>query len=252
MRTPLVAGNWKMNKTVEQACPLVAAMLSGLQAIPNVERVLCPPFTALMPVSAMLDGSGIQLGAQNLFWEASGAYTGEISAEMVKEFCQFVILGHSERRQYFNETDEGINRKVKASLEVGLTPIVCVGETLTENEAGETFQVVTRQLRLGLQGLNAEQVVRIVIAYEPVWAIGSGRAASKEDASAVIGGVIRAALKSSFGNEVAEAVRILYGGSVNGDNAAEYFSQPDIDGALVGGASLKAEEFLQIVKAAGE
>ena len=250
MRTPLVAGNWKMNKTVEQACPLVAAMLPGLQEVANVERVLCPPFTALMPVSAMLGGSGIQLGAQNLFWEASGAYTGEISAEMVREFCKFVILGHSERRQYFNETDEGVNRKVKASLDAGLTPIVCVGETLAENEAGETFQVVTRQVRQGLDGLTAAQAAGIVVAYEPVWAIGTGRAASTDDAAAVIGGVVRPALKSSFGDEVAEAVRILYGGSVKGDNAAEYFSQPDIDGALVGGASLKAEDFIQIVRAA--
>lgn len=250
MRTPLVAGNWKMNKTVDQACPLVAAMLPGLQEITSVDRVLCPPFTALIPLSAMLGGSGIQLGAQNLFWEPAGAYTGEISAEMVKEFCQFVILGHSERRQYFNETDEGVNRKVKASLSAGLTPIVCVGETLAENEAGETFQVVTRQVRQGLQGLTAEQAAHIVIAYEPVWAIGTGRAASKEDASAVIGGVVRPALKSSFGEDAAEAVRILYGGSVKGDNAGEFFSQPDIDGALVGGASLKVEDFLQIVRAA--
>lgn len=239
-----------MNKTVEQACPLVAAMLPGLQAVLNVERVICPPFTALMPLAAMLEGSGIQLGAQNLFWEPGGAFTGEISPEMVKEFCGYVILGHSERRQYFHETDESVNRKLKASLQAGLIPIVCVGETLEQNEAGETFQVVTRQVREGLKGLVAGQAADIVIAYEPVWAIGTGRAASKEDASAVIGGVIRPAVKSLFGVAAAEGMRILYGGSVKGENAAEFFSHVDIDGALVGGASLKAEEFIQIVRAA--
>ncbi|MDZ4159414.1 MAG: triose-phosphate isomerase [Anaerolineaceae bacterium] len=250
MRTPLVAGNWKMNKTVEQACPLAAAMLPGLQAVVNVERVICPPFTALMPLAAMLEGSGIELGAQNLFWEPGGAFTGEISPEMVKEFCRYVILGHSERRQYFYETDESVNRKLKASLQAGLIPIVCVGETLEQNDAGETFQVVTRQVREGLKGLDAGQAADIVIAYEPVWAIGTGRAASKEDASAVIGGVIRPAVKSLFGVAAAEGMRILYGGSVKGENAAEFFSHVDIDGALVGGASLKADEFIQIVRAA--
>lgn len=239
-----------MNKTVEQACPLVAAMLPGLQAVTNVERVICPPFTALMPLAAMLEGSGIQLGAQNLFWEPGGAFTGEISPEMVKEFCGYVIVGHSERRQFFYETDESVNRKLKASLQAGLIPIVCVGETLEQNEAGETFQVVTRQVREGLKGLDAGQAADIVIAYEPVWAIGTGRAASKEDASAVIGGVIRPAVKSLFGVAAAEGMRILYGGSVNGENAAEFFSHVDIDGALVGGASLKADEFIQIVRAA--
>jgi triosephosphate isomerase len=252
MRKPFVAGNWKMNKTVSEATPLVAEMLSGLQALGSVESVLCPPFTALMPLSALLKGTNVGLGAQNLFWEASGAYTGEESPAMIKEFCQYVILGHSERRAYFGETDESVNRKVKAALNIGLIPIVCVGETLAENESGRTQEVVDRQVRAGLSGLTAEQVAGLVIAYEPVWAIGTGRAADVNDANRVIGGIIRPLVKELFGAAAADAVRILYGGSVKGDNAVEYFSQPDIDGALVGGASLKAGDFLKIVSAAAK
>jgi triosephosphate isomerase len=250
MRKPFVAGNWKMNKTVSEATPLVADLVAGLQAIPSVESVLCPPFTALMPISAMLKGTSIGLGAQNLFWEASGAYTGEESPAMIKEFCQFVILGHSERRAYFGETDETVNKKVKAAFNIGLTPIMCVGETLAENEAGQTRVVVERQVREGLKDLTADQVASMVIAYEPVWAIGTGRAAGVDDANRVIGGMIRPLVNDLFGAKAAEAVRILYGGSVKGDNASTYFSQPDIDGALVGGASLKAPDFLKIVAAA--
>jgi triosephosphate isomerase (TIM) len=252
MRKPLVAGNWKMNKIVAEAAPLVAEMLPGLQGVPSVERVLCPPFTALMPISAMLNGTDVKLGAQNLFWEASGAYTGEESPAMIKELCQYVILGHSERRAYFGDTDETVNRKVKAALNVGLIPIMCVGETLQENESGQTRDVVVRQVREGLKDLTAEIVAGLVIAYEPVWAIGTGRAASLDDANRVIGGMIRPLVKELFGAAAADAVRILYGGSVKGDNAAEYFTQPDIDGALVGGASLKAAEFLKIVTAAAK
>jgi triosephosphate isomerase (TIM) len=252
MRKPFVAGNWKMNKTVSEATPLVAEMLAGLQAISSVERVICPPFTALMPLSALLKGTEVGLGAQNLFWEASGAYTGEESPAMIKEFCQYVILGHSERRAYFGETDESVNRKVKAALAIALIPIVCVGETLAENESGRTQEVVDRQVRAGLSGLTAEQVAGLVIAYEPVWAIGTGRAADVNDANRVIGGIIRPLVKELFGAAAADAVRILYGGSVKGDNAVEYFSQPDIDGALVGGASLKAGDFLKIVSAAAK
>lgn len=250
MRTPLVAGNWKMNKTVSEATALVSQMLLGLQSVPSVERVICPPFTALMAVSRLLEGTGIGLGAQDLYWEASGAFTGEISPAMVKEFCQYVIIGHSERRTYFGETDETVNKKTKAALAAGLIPIVCVGETLAENESGQTAAVVTRQVKAGLEGIPAEQAGKIVIAYEPVWAIGTGRASSGENANAVVANYIRPTLQSMFGSGVAEAVRVLYGGSVKGDIAAEFFTQPEIDGALVGGASLKADDFVAITKAA--
>jgi triosephosphate isomerase (TIM) len=250
MRKPLVAGNWKMNKTVEQARLLVAEMLPGLQAEPSVERVLCPPFQALMALAAQLTGTGIGLGAQNMYWEASGAYTGEVAPAMIKEFCEYVILGHSERRTYFGETDATVNRKVKAALANQLIPIVCIGETLAENEAGQTSEVVIRQVLEGLKELTEEQARKIVIAYEPVWAIGTGRAATAPGANAVLSDYIRPALISLFGSEVAQGTRILYGGSVTGSNAAEFFGQPDIDGALVGGASLKPVDFIKIVQAA--
>lgn len=250
MRTPLVAGNWKMNMTTAEATRLVAEMLPGLQAVPQVERVICPPYTALMALSALLNGSGVGLGAQNLYWEPSGAYTGEISPEMVKELCQYVIIGHSERRAYFGETNQTVNRKVKAALGVGLIPIVCVGETLEENEAGHTSAVVTRQVSEGLQGLDAEQAAQIVVAYEPVWAIGTGRAAYPEDANRVVSSMIRPTVLKMFGSAIADGLRVLYGGSVKAGNAAEFFRMPDIDGGLVGGASLKAAEFIGIVEAA--
>ncbi|MCX8025393.1 MAG: triose-phosphate isomerase [Thermanaerothrix sp.] len=252
MRKPLVAGNWKMNKTVEQARVLVSEMLPGLQAVKAVERVLCPPFTSLMAIAAMLSGTDIGLGAQNMHWEAAGAFTGEVAPAMVKEFCQYVILGHSERRTYFGETDETVNRKVRAAFAHGLTPIVCRGETLAENEAGRTAEVVSRQIEQGLKDLTPEQASGLVIAYEPVWAIGTGRAASGEDANRVVSEVIRPTLAKMFGSAIAETVRVLYGGSVTAANAAEFFSQPQIDGALVGGASLKAAEFVKIVEAAAK
>ncbi len=250
MRKPFVAGNWKMNKSVKEALTLVEELLPGLQAVPEVEKVLCPPYISLFAVSTLISNSDVGLGAQNLFWEASGAYTGEISPAMVKELCQYVIIGHSERREYFGETDQTVNKKVKAALAIGLTPIVCVGETLDQNRAGQTAGVVIRQVREGLLGVDAAQVPGIVIAYEPVWAIGSGLASSGEGANEVVADMIRPTLASLFGDAAAQAVRVLYGGSVKGDNAAEFFQQPDIDGALVGGASLKAADFVQIVKAA--
>jgi len=252
MRTPLVAGNWKMFKTVAEARHLVSELVPGLSPIAGVEKVICPPFTALLPVAALLEGSGIGLGAQNMHWENSGAYTGEVSPPMVAEFCQYVILGHSERRAMFGETDETVNKKVKAALAHGLIPIMCVGETLEENEAGRTGEVVSRQVRQGLAGLTAGGAgeVSLVIAYEPVWAIGTGRAATAEGASAVIREMIRPALAELFGEEAAQAVRVLYGGSVKGSNAAEFFQDVEIDGALVGGASLKAADFIQIAAAA--
>lgn len=251
MRKPFVAGNWKMNKTVEQARSLVAELLPGMQAVSHVEQVICPPFPALTALANMLSGTEIGLGAQNLHWEAQGAYTGEVSPAMVREFCQYVIIGHSERRSYFGETDATVNKKVKAALGVGLVPIVCVGETLAENEAGKTSEVVMRQIIQGLDGIPAGQAEKIVIAYEPVWAIGTGRAATASGANAVIAETIRIPMTALFGAQLAQATRVLYGGSVTAANAREFFSQPDIDGALVGGASLKPE-FIKIVEAAGQ
>jgi triosephosphate isomerase len=250
MRTPFVAGNWKMNKTVAEARALVSEMAAGLRAISGVEKVLCPPFTSLPALSALLQGTDIGLGAQNMHWESKGAFTGEIAPAMVAEFCRYVILGHSERRTYFGETDETVNRKVLAAQAIGLIPIVCVGETLTQYEAGQTAAVVGQQIRAGLKGLDPTFAAQIVIAYEPVWAIGTGKASTGENANAVVREVIRPALAELYGAEIARGTRVLYGGSVTAANAAEFFAQAEIDGALVGGASLKAEEFIAIVRAA--
>ncbi len=250
MRKPFVAGNWKMNKTAAEARELVSAMLPELQSVTSVDRVICPTATAVMAVSEILSGTGVGIGTQNMHWEESGAYTGELSPAMVKEFCEYVILGHSERRAYFCETDETVNKKVKAALAHGLIPIVCVGETLEENEAGKTDEVVIREIKEGLKGLSKADAAKIIVAYEPIWAIGTGKAATAELANDVIGRTIRTPLKEMFGENVAEQVRILYGGSVKGSNAAEFFTQPEIDGALVGGASLKADDFPKIAKAA--
>jgi len=252
MRRPCVAGNWKMFETASEARILVSELLSGLIELDNkVEIVLCPPFTSILPVAALLEGTGIGVGAQNMHWETSGAFTGEISPVMLAEFCKYVILGHSERRAYFGENDEGVNRKVKAALENGMVPIMCVGETLEENEAGKTRQVVSTQVRNGLNDVDASSIMKVVIAYEPVWAIGTGRAATAAGANQVIADIIRNEVSLSFGDDAAQAVRVLYGGSVKASNAEEFFRQVDIDGALVGGASLKATEFLPIVRAAG-
>ncbi len=252
MRKPFVAGNWKMNKLAGQAKILVEEMLPGLQSVHAVESVLCPPFLSLMLVSELVANTGIGVGAQNLFWETSGAYTGEVSPEMVREFCDYVILGHSERRAYFGETDQTLNKRVLAALKVGLTPIVCVGETLSENEAGLTADVINRQVVEGLANLTAEQGEKLVVAYEPVWAIGTGRAASGPVANTVLADIIRPTLADLFGDEIAQGIRILYGGSVTSANAAEFFGQPEIDGALVGGASLKPADFVAIVQAAAQ
>jgi triosephosphate isomerase len=246
-RIPLVAGNWKMNGTVEEALLLVEDLMVGLEEIEYVDRLVCPPFTALAAVAARLSGSGIYVGAQNMHWEQSGAYTGEISPLMIK---QFVILGHSERRAYFGETDETVNKRVIAALAYDLIPIICVGETLEEREAGRTEEVVQRQVRMALKDIDLGNSDEIVIAYEPVWAIGTGKAATAEGASEVIARSIRAILRLEFGDARADAARILYGGSVNPSNATEFFSQPEIDGGLVGGASLKAQDFIGIVRAA--
>jgi triosephosphate isomerase (TIM) len=254
MRKPFVAGNWKMYMTVAEARHLVSEMVPGLQSVEGVEKVICPPFTSLLAVSALLEGTDIGLGAQNMYWENAGAFTGEISPSMLAELCRYVILGHSERRANFGESDAMVNRKVHAAMQHGLIPIVCVGETLIENEAGRTEEVVFRQLTEGLTGLDLRDANQedspLVVAYEPVWAIGTGRAATAEGAEKVISSVVRMALGELFGDEVAESARVLYGGSVTSSNAAEFFEQPNIDGALVGGASLKVNEFQGIVNSA--
>ncbi len=250
MRKPFVAGNWKMNKTTVEARELVTAMSAALGAIAGVEKVLCPPSTSLPVIAPLVRGTDIGLGAQNLHWEEKGAFTGELAPNMVGEFCGYVLIGHSERRAYFGETDEQVNRKLHAALKGGLIPVVCVGETLGQYEAGLTDEVVSRQIKLGLAGVDSASASRIVVAYEPVWAIGTGKASSGENANAVLKQVIRPALTGLFSEAIAQSIRILYGGSVTAANAEEFFSQPEIDGALVGGASLKADEFVAITKAA--
>ena len=250
MRTPFIAGNWKMNMTVEGARSLVYAMSARLREVKGVEKVLCPPLTALQAVRALLEGSDLGLGAQNMHWEEKGAYTGEVSPSMVRELCGYVILGHSERRAYFGETDETVNKKVLAAVQVDLTPIVCVGETLQQYEAGITADVVAGQIKRGLSQVPAEFSARIVVAYEPVWAIGTGKASTVENASGVVAKIIRPALTELFGAPTSQLIRVLYGGSVTGSNAAQYFASSEIDGALVGGASLKPDEFVAITQAA--
>jgi len=241
----MIAGNWKMNTTLAEAAALVREMKEGLERIAGVEKVLCPPFLSLSLVKELLRGSSIKVGAQNMYFEEQGAYTGEISPLMLCGICQYVILGHSERRQYFGETDEVVNRKVKAALAAGLTPILCVGERLEDKEAERTEEVVTRQVTGALQGI--ESLNGMVIAYEPIWAIGTGRAATGKGANATIS-IIRETVAQLYSEGIAQGIRILYGGSVAAANIAEFIRQHEIDGALVGGASLKAKEFLTIVE----
>jgi triosephosphate isomerase len=249
MRIPFIAGNWKMNTTATEAEQLVLEMLEKLDRIEGAEKVLCPPFVSLVAISMMLQGSSIKLGAQNMYFETEGAYTGEISPLMLSELCEFVILGHSERRWYFGETDEIVNKKVKAALANKLKPVLCVGERLAENEAGKTEEVINRQMTAALNGI--EPISNLVIAYEPVWAIGTGKAASGEQAAATIQ-FIRDVLAKLWNKSIAQDLRILYGGSVTSANIAEFIYHPEIDGALVGGASLKAEEFVSIVEQTAE
>ncbi len=248
MRTPFIAGNWKMNTTVDEAVDLVDAMADDLEDVEgDVEIVLCPPVISLPTLAEEFEDSSFGFGAQNMHYEDQGAFTGEISPVMLEDYCDYVILGHSERRQYFGETDELINKKVKAALKHDLIPIVCVGETLAQYEAGQTETVVTTQVKGVLAGLTDEQMEDVVVAYEPVWAIGTGRAATAPGANGVIG-LIRRTVAALLGPGVAEGLRILYGGSVTAKNIAELMAQPEIDGALVGGASLKAEDFVKIVQ----
>jgi triosephosphate isomerase (TIM) len=264
MRTPIIAGNWKMYKTVSEAVKLVRALSQDTAAIRGVEIVVCPPFTALASVADALADSNVRLGAQGMFWKEQGAWTSQISPLMLADVCcQYVIIGHSETRgrfgtmdpelqarlSYFSETDETINVKAKAAFAHDLTPIVCCGELLEERKAGKTDNVVSSQMRKDLEGLTADQVKRTVIAYEPVWAIGTGEVCDSAEANRVCG-VIRGVVGEIFGQDTADAVRIQYGGSVKPDNAAELLHQPHIDGALVGGASLKAEDFVAIIKGA--
>ena len=251
MRRPILAGNWKMNMTIAEATDFVRTIRRGLNEIKTVDRVICPPFTALAALKDLLSATEIGLGAQNMHWEEAGAYTGEISPAMLKELCQYVILGHSERRAFFGETDEGVNRKLKAALAHGLLPIVCVGETESEYDAGSTEQVVGGQVRGCLAGLTTAQVAGLVIAYEPVWAIGTGKAATPAGAGSVIGLTIRGTIAGLYDEATAQAVRVQYGGSVKPSNVAEFMAHPDIDGALVGGASLKPD-FVDLVRIAAE
>jgi triosephosphate isomerase (TIM) len=248
LRKPIVAGNWKMNKEVDDAIALASAVKLELLNFTDAEVVLCPPFTALKAVGDVLQGSYIKLGAQNMHWEKEGAYTGEISPSMLRNvFCHYVILGHSERRAIFHETNEAVNRKVKAALSAGLRPIMCVGETLAEHEAGRTEDVVRIQVEAGLAGVEAG-AANIVLAYEPVWAIGTGKTATPEQAQEVHA-FLRGIMAKMLGDNIASGIRIQYGGSVKPGNAKELFSQPDIDGGLIGGAALDARGFVEIVRA---
>jgi triosephosphate isomerase len=246
-RTPIIAANWKMHTTVHTAIELFEALRHRIDGIKGVEKVLCPPFVFLALAREALAGSSINVGAQNVFWEEKGAFTGEISPTMLVDLCEYVIVGHSERRKYFGETDETANRRLKAALAQGLRPIFCIGETADERQGGRTEEVLLRQMRGGLAGIDIAP--GFVVAYEPVWAIGTGVPATGEMANEAIA-LIRRELASLYGNELAGAARIQYGGSVDGANIGEFMAQPEIDGALVGGASLKADVFTAIVEEA--
>jgi triosephosphate isomerase len=250
MRTKVIAGNWKMNKTISESQELVSQILNGLGKNANCEVIVCPPFTSLSEVHSLIKNTPVKLGAQNMYYEESGAFTGEISAAMLKSSgCEYVILGHSERRTIFNESDELINKKVKRALSKGLKPIFCVGELLAQREAGETMEVVRNQIEKGLEGISSEQMKNIIIAYEPVWAIGTGKTATPQQAQEVHA-FIRELAAKEFSSSIAENLIIQYGGSVKPDNSAQLLSQKDIDGALVGGACLKADSFLGIIASA--
>ena len=248
MRRKIIAGNWKMNKTASEAAALIEGIKKEVADVSKVDVVVCPPFTDLKEAAAACAGSNVELGAQNVHWEASGAFTGEISAAMLKDLgVKYVIIGHSERRQYFGETDETVNKRTKAALAAGLIPIVCVGETLAERDGGKMETVVVRQTKAGLADLGAE-LSKVVVAYEPVWAIGTGRTASPAQAQEVHA-LIRRTLAEMAGGDLANTIRIQYGGSMKPENAKELMSQPDIDGGLIGGAALKADSFAAIIKA---
>jgi triosephosphate isomerase len=251
MRTPIIAGNWKMYKTPQEAVAFVNATKNELMKLKAAERVVCPPYVALAGVQAALIGTDIEVGAQDVHWEEQGAYTSQVAPGMLAGLVKFVIIGHSETREYLCVTDEMVNKKAKAALAHGLHPIIAVGESLTINEAGQTKPFVEAQIRAAFNGIPASDLARIVVAYEPIWAIGTGKSASGEQANTIIGG-IRATLAELYGQAHADAMRIQYGGSVKPENMAEFMSQPHIDGALVGGASLKEDSFIKLVQIAIE
>jgi triosephosphate isomerase len=248
MRKPFIAGNWKMNKTVSEGTELALGLRNSLADVESIELAVCPTATVLSAVYQVLLKSNIGVGAQNMHWESSGAYTGEISAAMVKEVAQYVIIGHSERRQYFGETDETVNRKLKAALANGITPIVCIGESLEQNKAGETVSFVGSQISGAFVGISAEQAETVVLAYEPIWAIGTGLTATPEAANDIIKTAIRDVLEELYDEATSQKIRIQYGGSVKPNNMASFIVMPEIDGALVGGASLKVDSFTDIVR----
>ena len=247
MRKLLIAGNWKMNTTLMEAVDLVNEMKEPLDRINGVDKVVCPPFISIAVISEILMDSSIKVGAQNMYFKEKGAFTGEISPAMLIDICEYVIIGHSERRQYFNETDETVNKKGRAALDAGLKPIICVGENLEQNKAGETEKIVTGQLKRALDDISYSPA--IVIAYEPIWAIGTGKAATGIDANTTIK-IIRNTIADIYNGRAAQDMRILYGGSVTAANIGEFINQPEIDGGLVGGASLKAKEFISMVEQA--
>ncbi len=252
MRRPIIAGNWKMNKTISEAIELVNGLKRNLYAVTDVDIVVCPPFTALSEVGELLVDSNMSLGGQNLFWEEKGAFTGEVSGVFLKDVaCKFVIIGHSERRQYFGETNETVNKRIKAALKFGLTPIICVGEKLIERESNRAFDVVKDHVVNALKDITAAQIQDCVIAYEPVWAIGTGKNATPEQAQEVHA-FIRETLSVLYPRDTASKIRIQYGGSVTAENIAVLMAMPDIDGALVGGASLKIDSFSEIVRKTSE
>ena len=248
MRTPFIAGNWKMHKTIAEAVALARELCDALEGVAGCDVAICPASPALAAVREVLAGSAIGLGAQNMHWQEQGAFTGEVSPPMLQGLCDYVIIGHSERRTLFGETDEMVNNKLHAALAHGLSPILCVGENLRQNQAGETIEFVGGQVRAALVGVTAEQARLITVAYEPIWAIGTGVPATGEGANAIIGETVRRTLAALYGDDVAQAIRIQYGGSVKPANIAEFMAQPEIDGALVGGASLRAADFAAIVR----
>jgi triosephosphate isomerase len=251
MRRPIIAGNWKMNKTVAEAVDFVRQIRNGLNRVESVDAVVCPPFVALPAVYDALRATRIGIGAQNMSFAEEGAYTGEIAPNMIAPYCGYVILGHSERRALFGESDESVNRKLRLALTHGLIPMVCVGESLAQNEAGETHDFVSGQVKAAFAGLTAAQAGSCVIAYEPIWAIGTGKSATAAQAGSIIGLTVRGSVAELFDEQTAQKIRIQYGGSVNEDNIADFMSHPDIDGALVGGASLKTSFVAMVERAAG-
>ena len=248
MRRPFIAGNWKMHKTIGEAATLAEELRAALDGVTGCDVVVCPPFPALAAVREALAGSPIGLGAQNVHWEEQGAFTGAVSPRMLQGLCDYVIIGHSERRTLFGETDEMVSKKLHAALAHGLRPVLCVGENLQQNQAGETTAFVGDQVRAAFAGITAEKARLITVAYEPLWAIGTGLPATGEGAERTIGGTVRAVLTALYGDDVAQVVRIQYGGSVKPGNITEFMIQPNIDGALVGGASLRAADFAAIVE----